>query len=351
MFIRLSLPTQTLIAELIGEARYLESSRKLGMQGGSFSKKSVKGTYQYYFKYYAFSGKRRECYIGSDSDSTHLFIKKHKEGAKHFLEEKKRVRELTKMVIAGGVIVFDRSTYSIIEALGNQGVFRSGGVLIGTQAFIAICNLLAINPTGTGMKTHDIDIVKEKRITVAAGDTPISVVDTLTALNMGFTPIPPFNHKEQPTSYRSKTGISIDFMVPMTGKHKVGVVKIPTFGVHAQPLRYLDFLIEETIDAPVSSNSKTVLVVVPDPSRFAFHKLIVASKRPVIDTVKIAKDVAQAAVLFEFLLTERPDDLEATFQSLKDRGKNWVKNFAKGLNKMHRKNPKIAKTINDKFLG
>jgi hypothetical protein len=351
MFNRLSLPTQTVIAELIGEARYLESSRKLGMQGGSFSKKSIKGTCQYYFKYYNFSGKRKECYIGPDSDTTLLFIKKYKEGVEHFLEEKKRVRELTKMVIAGGGVVFDRSTYSIIEALGNQGIFRSGGVLIGTQAFVAICNLLAINPTGTGMKTHDIDIVRDKHISVAAGNNPTSVLDTLETLNMGFTPIPPFNHKDQPTSYRSKAGISIDFLVPMIGKHKTGAVKISAFGVHAQPLRYLDYLIEGTTQAPVSSNSKTVLVVVPDPSRFAFHKLIVASKRPVIDTVKINKDVAQAAVLFEFLLYERPDDLDVAHQSLKDRGKNWVKNFEKGLNKMHRENPKITRTINDKFLG
>jgi hypothetical protein len=350
MMQRLSLPANTVIAELIGQVRYLESTRKLGSQRGAIARKLIKGTIQYYYRYYDFVGKRRECYIGSDTVETREFIERFCTSVEQYLEEQKKISELARMVVAGGVVVIDRSTFSIIEALANQGIFRSGGVLVGTQAFIALCHVLGINPTGTGMRTHDIDIVREKRVAVASSKTTLSVVDTLERLNMGFVPVPSLNHKSQSTSYRSETGISIDFLVPMIGKYEEGSVPIPAFGVYAQPLRYLDYLIDGTIEAIVTSSSKSIYVVVPDPSRFAFHKLIVASKRSVVDSTKAAKDTTQAGILFEYLLENRPEDLDLAFEDLKIRGKGWVKNFGNGVKKMERESPEIAKRLNEQFL-
>ena len=351
MFNRLSLPANTLFAELLGQVRYLEAKRELGSQRGSVGKKFIKGTWQYYYRFYDFRQKRREYHIGGDNEQTRDFITKFQNGLQQKLNELAATSELTKMFVAGGGIVTDRSTYSVIEALVNQGFFRAGGVLVGTQAFIALCNLLGINPTGVGMKTHDIDVVSEKRVVVASGQTIIPIEKTLERLGMGFVPVPSLNHKNPATSYRSESGISVEFSTPMIGKHKDGVVNIAAFGVHAQPIRYLDYLIEKTTEAVVISRNKATHVLVPDPSHFACHKLIVAAKRSLVDHTKIAKDIAQAAIFFEYLLDERPDDLELAYANLKSRGIGWVANLGKGLEKLARANPDLGEKIKTNFLA
>ena len=71
-------------------------------------------------------------------------------------------------------------------------------------------------------------------------------------------------------------------------------------GASADSLRLLDFLIRDPLRTMLLHKSG-VPVTVPDPSRFAVHKLIVASRRHTDgqSAVKRAKDIRQAALLFE----------------------------------------------------
>lgn len=51
-----------------------------------------------------------------------------------------------------------------------------------------------------------------------------------------------------------------------------------------------------------------ILVQIPDPARFTFHKMIVAQERPVIEHAKRAKDLRQASLLCTILAEERLGD-------------------------------------------
>ena len=57
-----------------------------------------------------------------------------------------------------------------------------------------------------------------------------------------------------------------------------------------------------------------ILVNVPDPARFAFHKLIVAGERGASLHAKRDKDLHQAAQVFNVLVQERPDDVRLSWE-------------------------------------
>lgn len=89
-------------------------------------------------------------------------------------------------------------------------------------------------------------------------------------------------------------------------------------GASADPLRFLDFLIRDPIRTMLLHRSG-VPVVVPDPSRYAVHKLIVASRRNTDGQgpAKRDKDIRQAALLFEALQqTRRSADLALVYTKL-----------------------------------
>ena len=97
---------------------------------------------------------------------------------------------------------------------------------------------------------------------------------------------------------------------------------IPRLGAFAQPLESMDYLLQETIDAACIGN-KAVLVRIPDPARFAVHKLLVASNRDHRHAVKATKDRNQAAYLMAYLEQERPGDITLAVEAARGRGPSW----------------------------
>jgi len=80
-------------------------------------------------------------------------------------------------------------------------------------------------------------------------------------------------------------------------------------------LRFLEFLIESPIQTVVVG-SRPVLVNVPDPARFALHKVYSAITGSPAFQTKAAKDLRQASSLIEVLAEDRPDDLARAWQVL-----------------------------------
>src|SRR6185503_13792998 len=115
-------------------------------------------------------------------------------------------------------------------------------------------------------------------------------------------------------------------------KERKGPIHIEALGVAATPLRFLDYLIEDTQPGAVLGGSG-VLVNVPRPDRFALHKLIVASRRSRggIGTTKAPKDRAQAGALLQVLLSELPGEVTLAWKDLSKRGKAWIAAAASSL--------------------
>jgi hypothetical protein len=67
------------------------------------------------------------------------------------------------------------------------------------------------------------------------------------------------------------------------------------------------------------------LVRVPQPARYALHKLIVSQERGVSAADKKKKDLLQARLLIDLLKEDRPGDVALAWEHLASRGATWMK--------------------------
>ncbi len=145
-------------------------------------------------------------------------------------------------------------------------------------------------------------------------------------LRVGFLEVPEPDSRQPSTSFMLKQGgVRIDFLTPMRGKGRRKPVPLAGLGVHATALRFLDYLIEAPVVGVVLSRYG-ILVRVPQPARFALHKLIVATRRNPTEEAKRQKDVWQAESLITALLDRRPDDLRQAWEALP-----WRRQARRGL--------------------
>ena len=112
-------------------------------------------------------------------------------------------------------------------------------------------------------------------------------------------------------------------------KNNEAPVPIRRLNAAAEPLRFLDFLIEDPISAVMIAGTPC-LVRVPQPSRYALHKLIVSQERDATAADKKKKDLKQARALFSLLREDRPGDIQIAWEALSARGRGWVKRAEAG---------------------
>src|SRR3989339_716490 len=164
------------------------------------------------------------------------------------------------------------------------------------------------------------------------------VPDTLEKLELGFLPVPALNHKNPSTSFKVRgSTLMVDILTPAS-KESEKPVFISHLNTSAQPLPFLDYLIEG-FEKGAIVNSEGILVNVPSPARFAFHKLIISQERSIAMHSKSEKDIAQAANIFAVLADDRPGDLIIALEDIKKRSKRWIVGLKKGLGILKTKFP------------
>ena len=328
---RFPLGTQTLYAELMELLLTYGTHRSIGHLPGCFTTKSIKGEVYYYYQYSPPGGDLRQVYIGKKSSILDKVVRdflKEREGLKSDIEH---VQRLCAQLRIGGAIVSDAVSSRVLKALEESGIFHLGGVLVGTHAFTVIGNLLGVRWHGAAIRTEDIDIARERELSVAIPLIHAGIPVVLERLKMGFLPVPPLNPKDPSTSFKVRgKALRVDILTPQR-KEESGPVSIPILNTAAQPMRYLDYLIENPEWGAVIDGGG-VLVKVPNPARFAFHKLIVSRLREVTSQDKAQKDVMQASQVFSVLADDRPGDLVLAWDEIKRRGRGWVKRASDGLN-------------------
>jgi hypothetical protein len=234
----------------------------------------------------------------------------------------------------------------VIKALADAGLFGSGAVLVGTHAFVVMGNLLGVAWAGAGMMTQDVDLAAPRVLEVASPGVSADLPAVVDSLEMGFLPVPGLDRKSPSTSFKVRgQALRIDLLTPAPPRPS-GPVSIPRFAAAAEPLKFLDYLIENPVRAAIVSGDP-VLVFVPDPARFALHKLITASVRPSALSAKQHKDRAQAANLLEVLVEDRPGDVALAAEALVAKGKGWVKRVRAELRHLP---PDLAEGVSQ-YLG
>jgi len=337
----IDLQTRTLYAELLEQMQLLDASRTINSLKGSFTFKKISDEDYVYFQHYTPGGKLTQVYLGKRDSKTKQLIQEHANGKADLEEMRESIRRLGMQVSAGIKIPQDKGMARVIRSLADAGVFRNSGVLVGTHAFQAIGIMLGVGWSADTMATSDVDVAAEKNVSVAIPQDDSDIPATLESLQMGFFPVPRLSHKEPSTTFAiRKNRMRLDILTP-TRKSIESPVFIKRFNCAAQPLRYLDYLIESFVPA-VLPDTEPVLVNVPQPARYPLHKLIVSQVRDLSSDAKRSKDLYQAFQMISFLQEERPADLKLAWDDLLNRGSSWKKLAGKGLTEMERHYGKTA---------
>jgi len=340
---RTTLTSQTLYAELLEQTLALEASRSAASLPGSFTKRKVKGRAYHYYVYRDLNNRYQQVYIGPDSETTRDFVEKVRIEKTGLADDLRRVEELCSALAATGAMLTPTSHARLIQALADSGLFRFGMVLVGSHAYTVIGNMLGVH-WGDAHKTHDVDFVCDPDIDVGVADAEeIDIPSVLEQLQMGFMPVPQLNHRQPSTSFRVRgRELRVDFLMPMMGRSRDKPVYLPHLHTAVQPLRFLDYLVEQAEQGVIVAN-RGILVNVPNAGRFALHKLIISQVRE--NRSKAEKDIHQAAQLCEVLLESRPGDLAKAYTALASRGKGWLKPFMAGLGRLAKAYPDIGDAI------
>lgn len=332
---------QTLYAELLERIDAFEAERAIGHVPGSFVLKSIKNNDYYYFQHLEPGGDKRQTYLGRRTPELDMLAARHQEGRKGAAVEIAGIERLCALLRAGGALRTDPASARVIRALGDAGVFRLGGVLVGTHAFVVLGNTLGVGWSGSGIRTQDVDIATDLTVSVGVPFDDTDLPGALDSLEMGFLPVPPLDPAGDTTSFKVRgQGLRVDLLAPATRAGQ-RAVRIRRFNAWAQRLRFVDYLLERPIDAAVFDGTATA-VRVPDPARFALHKLLIANERPAAMHAKTAKDLWQAAQVLEVLLAERRGDLAIAWDGIASRGKAWERRVRAALLDLGRTHPDIA---------
>jgi len=318
---------------------YAELSRMVAIpsispKGFSFIKKKS-GSRDYWHLQLAIGAKRYHQYIGPDIEENRNQIEALQSRWKEdeaTLEERKK---LVAMLRAAKAPMVDINVGRIIEVLEQTNVFRLGAVLVGSHAFAAFQNVLGVIWPPAATMTQDIDLAKDK-IDVGIN---CRLDDTLNQL--GFIPKPCFfTGKASPTFTLRNATISIDVLTPKTGNREDDVF-IKNLNTHAQPVRFLDYLIESPMQA-VMLYGAGILVNLPNPARFAIHKLVVMERRKTSEAIKKRKDLDQAHYLIDFLLKHQEGDLINALEAARSMGPRFRAQLEKGIGKSKHKEPLLG---------
>jgi hypothetical protein len=157
-----------------------------------------------------------------------------------------------------------RPSARVLSALAAAAVFRLGGVLVGTHAFVVLGNMLGVRWPGGGARTEDVDTAGDRRLAVAIPDLGADIPSVLASLEMGFLPVPGLSPKEPSTSFKVRgRALRVDLLTPAIGRPR-GPVRIHRFGAAAEPMPHLDVLLADFQSAAVIDGGG-ILVNVPSP--------------------------------------------------------------------------------------
>ena len=319
---RLPDTVQTLYAELLDLTQRAEAERAAhDLPPGTLVSKTIKGTRYWYLQLSHGAGKHQR-YLGRETPALRDWMGRVAEARSELAEDEPVRARLCAMLARGGATRASRPVLQVLGLLAEIGVFRRGGVLVGTHAFQVYGNVLGYRFEDQALRTQDIDIGQDLEIAVALRDEPpLEVEQRLLGAGLGFLPVPGLDPRLPATSFKVRgRELRVDFLAPAHSLHETSPVRIPGLGVSAQPLPFLDYLIAETIPAVVVGGSG-VLIQAPTPARFAFHKLWTAHQRPAALAVRARKDRRQAEALLQVLADDRPGDLQLAWEALQGRRK------------------------------
>ncbi len=323
LYTELPAGAQVAYSELYEVAQQLELHRSIASLRGSVHFKIVTGgkSYAYFIFQDVLTGRQQQLYLGPDSEKLRELAVRARESAPAGAVLKRQAGA----AVSHGCASLIPKHYRIIRQLADAQFFRAGGLLIGSHAFTALGNMLGVRWSG-GTHTLDIDFAHSGprgNISVALpANLSINIHGAIQALEMGFLPTQSLRGGGT-NSYANpaEPDLRLDFLTP--ARRDGAPIYDPNLKIDLQPLKFLDYLLEDSVQTVILHTQGAVVVNVPAPARFALHKLVVATKRTVTERAKSAKDRRQAASMLAYLMDQSRQDLIRAWEDLNSRGAGW----------------------------
>lgn len=314
-----SVLTQTLYAQLQEEATaYSVAIFEEGLIGSPYINKA--GGHEYvYWQVRLPNGKFKRTSLGRNSAETQVLVQQ-------LLARRNTAEELTESLkasarafVGSGGMAIEPSHFKVIESLARAGLFSKGVVLVGSHAFTAIGNMLGVR-WGQNLKTTDMDFARPSGIALAIPDAGehVNIPAKVKEYDRTYFEVPQLNNKNPSTSMMSnKSKIKIDFLTVQRNGIDTTPHYFADLPIAAEPLKYMDYLLGGRSVMGLVVGSHAIPVNIPDPARFAVHKLVIAQERTLSFETKSAKDIKQATDVLEALIeTDRVNDIQRAIADL-----------------------------------
>ncbi|WP_429126642.1 GSU2403 family nucleotidyltransferase fold protein [Ensifer sp. 4252] len=270
---------------------------------GTFHKLK-RGTKEYWYHVMrdptASSG-RRTSYAGlvGDPDVDDLVERHGHEHTRHKLQ-----KATASLLRRSGLPAPDPMEGKLTQAFQRAGLFQAGAILVGSVAYQAYGGILGVKLSGDLHRTQDIDLAQDREIALHAshnGEKLGDLQDILKSVDTSFAPkLNPSYPNAGPTRYENASNYKIDLLTAHknSDRDRRAPIAIPIMpGTALQPLDLMEFLIKNPIRSALLYEDG-VAVVVPDPVRYALHKVTISRMRGLASEAgKDSKDRMQAAEL------------------------------------------------------
>lgn len=304
--------TTSLYSYLFEEALANESITICPGIQGAFSKETRRNS-DYWYWVGRNNGKVTRIYIGPDNQETKdlvVSLENRKYLAKQAISSMKKTAAAYRG--AGGQLI-EPPTFKIMAPLAY--LFRKGVFVIGSHGFLSICNALGISSfTGDDQKIISLAIPDERK----------AVSDVSSEFDKHFV-------KVIGKSLSSKS--KVNFFTADRGSKKP--VYFDDLGVAAEPMRFIDYLLGGEPFKGLVIGSYAIPVHLPNPARFAIHKLIISQCADREFNGWPQQDIAQAAVLLDYLIQEDAEQVVDALAACVDGAVENIRESLVGLGAVH----------------
>jgi hypothetical protein len=298
---------QTAFSELKRQAQ--EQRDVLIGSPGSVGIRRVKESDFYYRQYYDARGRKAAQYIGPVKDPA---AEARARSLRERIDAVASFARDARALAQHGYVRVDGRVAAVVASFANSGLFRAGAVLVGSHAYGALLNEMGVR--AGSFATEDIDLARGRPLaTDAMAKARLDFAEVLRESTLDLVPVPGFGRAPS-TSYKVPGAqLRVDLLAPAGGAD-ITVKAVPELMAHATALPHLRALLSDPLETALLTREGAVVVRVPRPEAFAWHKMQLPVLRS--DRDKTRKDVMQAAVLFAVLAEDASDGLEASHASL-----------------------------------
>jgi hypothetical protein len=264
----------------------------------SLYNRTIKGIEYTYAKRQA-GAVRRDIFVGATADATtQARITQIQNETARGSDRRKTIAALR----AGGIPVQTTELGLVLDALDDARLLKNT-VVVGTSAYISYAPFVGSLLPQASLSTADADIATMS-LAISADDVGDSFEAVLKRADPTYAGMLGLNPRSFPSRFRAQSGFTVDLLTPVLRRDDPNPIPMKNLQAAAATLQYLRWLISEPVQA-ASLYGSGQPIFIPQPARYAIHKLIIAQKRT-HNVIKRQKDLAQAKALIDVLRVRDP---------------------------------------------